>query len=288
MTYKYFGREDKKTRFINDLKQNLFKLSTWIVTLLVIILIFSITIFISTNVVRTKNMKISTSNIKDVKIVQLSDFNNKVVKNLDKKVNDLNPDIVVITGDLVDKYKTQEIDENKLLKQFKNIKSPIFFVPGDMEHSYHNYDTFKNKMQKYGIYVLENTSQEIEINKRKITITGIVDPSFYYEDLEQFNDKLKELKVDGLQILLSHRAELMNLYTIHKYELVFTGHTHGGYVKLPFIHALFVSNQGLLPKYVDGKYTKDETTMIVSSGLGVGQFPFRLFNLPKIVNVVIK
>ena len=157
-----------------------------------------------------------------------------------------------------------------------------------MEHYYKNYDKLKEKMLENNIIVLENKTEKIKVKDKEINITGVIDPSFYYEDLETFNDKLKELKIDEPQILLSHRTELINLYVENNYEFVLTGHTHGGYIKLPFIGAIFVSNQGILPKYVNGKYVKENTTMIVSSGIGVGQFPFRLFNQPEIINLKIK
>lgn len=232
-----------------------------------------------------KKVEVQTVPYHDIKIVQLSDFNNKVVKGLAEKVNEQNPDIVVITGDLVDKYKTNTNNEDVLLKQFEKIKAPIYFVPGDMEYGYRNYEKLKTKMQEKEIHILENATETIQINNEDIDITGIVDSSAYYEDLEKFNDQLRSLKTTNPQILLSHRPELINLYAENGYEFVLCGHTHGGYIQIPFVGAIFASNQGVMPKYVNGEYKIKDTTMIVSSGLGVGRFPVRLFNQPEIVNI---
>lgn len=276
-----------KQKFYRSFKNSILNLSTFLISIILLVSIFSLLICVSTNYIKTTTISMSTKYISGIKIVQLSDINGRIIKNLNNKMNTINPDIVVITGDLVDSYKTAKIDEEKLLSQFDNIEAPIYFVPGDMEHAYSNYEQFKEKMSDKKIHILENTSEKIMVKNQEIIITGIVDPSFYYEDLETFNEKLKELKVDSTQILLSHRAELMNLYAENNYELVLSGHTHGGYVKIPFIGAIFSSNQGLFPTYVNGKYTKKNTTMIVSSGIGVGQFPFRLFNFGEIVDIQI-
>lgn len=282
-TSKNLTKNEKK--IIKSLKKHFFKIFSFLCTLIIFIVFFLILIFCSTSLIKTKNISVSINNFDSIKIVQLSDFNNRTIKNLSSKINELNPDIVTITGDLVDEYKTKNIDENKLIKQFKGINAPIYFVPCDMEHEYKNYENFKEKLVKNGIKILENTSEKIKVNGKEFYITGIIDPSFYYEDLETWNKQLKALKTDKNQILLSHRAELMDLYVENDYQFVLSGHTHGGYIKVPIIGAVFASNQGILPKYVDGKYTKNNTTMIVSSGIGVGQFPFRFFSFPKILNI---
>lgn len=282
-TSKNLTKNEKK--IIKSLKKHFFKIFSFLCTLIIFIVFFLILIFCSTSLIKTKNISVSINNFDSIKIVQLSDFNNRTIKNLSSKINELNPDIVTITGDLVDEYKTKNIDENKLIKQFKGINAPIYFVPGDMEHEYKNYENFKEKLVKNGIKILENTSEKIKVNGKEFYITGIIDPSFYYEDLETWNKQLKALKTDKNQILLSHRAELMDLYVENDYQFILSGHTHGGYIKVPIIGAVFASNQGILPKYVDGKYTKNNTTMIVSSGIGVGQFPFRFFSFPKILNI---
>ena len=271
-------KEFKKI-FLKIMKKFIFTM----ISICILIGIICGVLYLSSNLVIKKNVEVKMEEMNDIKIVHLSDFNNKIVRNLSEKVMEENPDFVVITGDLVDKYKTTKNNEDELLKQFEKITVPIYFVPGDMEREYGNYEELKKKMKEKGIHILENDSEKFEKNGKEITITGIVDSSMYSEDLEKFNDKLKELKVDTPQILLSHRTELMDLYTENEYSLVFTGHTHGGYVCIPFVGALFASNQGTLPKYTNGNYTLKNTTMVVSSGLGVGRFPIRLFNQPEIV-----
>ena len=180
-----------KQKFYRSFKNSILNLSTFLISIILLVSIFSLLICVSTNYIKTTTISMSTKYISGIKIVQLSDINGRIIKNLNNKMNTINPDIVVITGDLVDFYKTAKIDEEKLLSQFDNIEAPIYFVPGDMEHAYSNYEQFKEKMSDKKIHILENTSEKIMVKNQEIIITGIVDPSFYYEDLETFNEKLK-------------------------------------------------------------------------------------------------
>ena len=77
-------------------------------------------------------------------------------------------------------------------------------------------------------------------------------------------------------------------YTDYKMDLVFTGHAHGGQIRLPFIGGLYAPHQGLFPKYTSGTFKKDNTTMVVSRGIGGSKFPFRINNRPELVIVTLK
>ena len=93
---------------------------------------------------------------------------------------------------------------------------------------------------------------------------------------------------NNFKILLSHRPELFDLYIENNMDLVFTGHAHGGQIRIPGIGGLIAPDQGLFPMYTSGKYTKDITTMFVSRGLGNSIFPLRIFNRPEIISVTLK
>ena len=91
----------------------------------------------------------------------------------------------------------------------------------------------------------------------------------------------------AFQILLCHRPELFHLYSETKIGLIFTGHAHGGQFRIPFIGGLIAPDQGLFPKYTSGAYKRDDSTMIVSRGLGNSVIPIRIFNRPEIVVVTL-
>ena len=88
---------------------------------------------------------------------------------------------------------------------------------------------------------------------------------------------------DGFTVLLSHRPELFDLYVNTGVDLVFSGHAHGGQFRLPFVGGLVAPNQGFFPKYDAGQFIKENTTMIVSRGVGNSIIPVRFNNRPEII-----
>ena len=89
-------------------------------------------------------------------------------------------------------------------------------------------------------------------------------------------------------ILLSHRPEFFDQYVRADVDLVLSGHAHGGQFRLPFVGGLAAPNQGLFPKYDAGRYTEENTNMIVSRGIGNSIFPFRFNNRPEVILIELK
>lgn len=121
---------------------------------------------------------------------------------------------------------------------------------------------------------------------------GIDDPEFNTGDIDEgsiVKDAIVKAKIetqpDRYNVLLSHRPEFLEEYAEEQVDLVLSGHAHGGQVRLPFIGGLVAPNQGILPKYTAGLYEQQNTSMIVSRGLGNSIIPQRIFNRPEIVVV---
>lgn len=225
------------------------------------------------------------------KILQLSDFNNKksISKDLIKNTKEINPDIIVITGDYINAERSTEynIDYSfieELIKEY-----PIYFVTGEQEQDCLFYDKFKIRMEKLGVKILDNKTVEISKKEKKINLIGLDDSSFFFENLTAFNNKLKELNVNSnFSILLSHRPELIDIYTENNIPLVLSGHALGGQVNLPFVGSLYSSNQGFYPNYTKGFYIQENTSIYVSRGIGNNFIPIRLFNRPEINVITLK
>jgi len=98
---------------------------------------------------------------------------------------------------------------------------------------------------------------------------------------------LSNVEKTDFQILLSHRPELLSVYSQYDIDVVFTGHAHGGQIRIPFIGGVFAPHQGFFPKYTSGIHTQNNTTMIISRGLGNSTFPFRINNRPELVVVTL-
>lgn len=225
------------------------------------------------------------------KIVQLSDVHNKDFGGrLSEKVKSLSPDIIAVTGDLIDSRRTDIFVAEKLIEELKSI-APIYYITGNHESRIENYSELREMLEKHGVEVLDGKTVEIERSGEKITVTGIDDTTTFGsavlgENQILFTQKLGELAQNrgvGFGILLSHRPELIDIYAEQGFDLAFTGHAHGGQIRLPFVGGVLTPNQGFFPEYDAGEFRKDSLTMIVSRGLGNSLFPFRIGNRPEII-----
>lgn len=228
------------------------------------------------------------------RIAQVSDLHNTVFgKNnaeLLQALSECEPNIIVITGDLVDAEHTEIDIALDFAKEATQIAS-TYYVTGNHEASLPQYDKLKTGLESSGVVVLEDTLTQLEYKDELITLIGLSDPSFTIKG-DMFGEipAMVDTKLQGLledkddyTILLSHRPELFETYVNCGVDLVFSGHAHGGQFRLPFIGGLVAPNQGLFPQYDSGLYTKGDTNMIVSRGLGNSIIPIRFNNRPEIV-----
>ena len=220
------------------------------------------------------------------KIVQISDLHNtqfgKENCHLQEKLIALSPDMIVITGDIV-----QASPKEKALQFARQAVTlaPTYYVPGNHEHRM-DYESLFDDLQEIGVTILRNQSIDLKKGDEIIRLAGIEDPIF--DPDASIEDRLLPLMQEDIYtILLSHRPELFDSYIASGVDLAFTGHVHGGQFQLPFIGGLYAPNQGVFPKYDAGVFTSGNTNMIVSRGLGNSSFPFRLFNRPEIVAVTL-
>lgn len=233
------------------------------------------------------------------KIVQISDLHNKVFykdnNTLVKKIESQNPDIIVITGDLVDRRKYNEENALSFIDKISSI-APIYYVNGNHEGWSGKFESLEKELKERGVIVLRNQSLYYEKDKEKLVILGVDDPAFntasHFKDYMNEDIIKKELTDinddEKFRILLSHRPELFQLYVNNKIDLAFTGHAHGGQVILPLLGGIVSPNQGFWPKYYKGMYEKNDTVMVVSRGLGNSIIPQRIFNRPEIVAVTLE
>lgn len=231
------------------------------------------------------------ANFNGYKILQVSDLHNKKFgSNQDKLVEitkDIDPDIIVITGDFIDSRRTNVDVALEYTNQVVDI-APVYYVPGNHESRVEEYSILKEGLLKSGVIILDNKLEEININNEKISLIGMEDPTLLTSNnkmkkFEYILSSIKDRSNSNLKILLSHRPEILDIYERQDIDLVFSGHAHGGQIRLPFTDGLFAPGQGLLPKFTSGIHEKGNTNMIVSRGLGNSLFPFRVFNRPELI-----
>ena len=231
------------------------------------------------------------------RIAQVSDLHNAEFGGGNQRLLDMlreaEPDMIAITGDLIDSRKTNIAVALAFAEEAVRI-APCYYVSGNHEARVLEYRELKAGLEAAGVTVLDDARVEIEISGKSITIIGVNDPSFLADyltsDAAVMDRKLSELSSEGASftILLSHRPELFDTYAAHEMDLVLTGHAHGGQFRLPLIGGLIAPNQGLFPKYDDGLYSEGNTNMIVSRGLGNSVIPFRFNNRPEVVLIELK
>ena len=244
------------------------------------------------------NIKISSSRIpiafSGFRIAQVSDLHNAEFGKGNRKLLELlsesKPDIIAITGDLVDAGHTDIGVALDFAKEAVKI-APVYYVTGNHEASLSQYDELKIELKTIGVIVLEDEAVQLKHDTEEITLIGLSDPDFtikgdiFGEVPAMVSTKLNNLADDenSYTILLSHRPELFESYVHCNIDLVLSGHAHGGQFRLPFIGGLIAPNQGLFPQYDAGLYTSGSTNMIVSRGLGNSIIPIRFNNRPEVV-----
>ncbi len=230
-------------------------------------------------------------------IAQVSDLHNTEFGEnhavLLEKIQESQPNIIVVTGDLIDSRRTKCDVALSFVSKALEI-APVYYVMGNHETRVSEYTFFKEGLRSLGVVVLENSSVYLTEGEERLRLVGINDPDgvkgIGVKDSAVVKAWLHELEIveEEYTILLSHRPELLDEYAESKVDLVFCGHAHGGQVRLPFLGGVVAPDQGLFPKYTRGVYEKGATKMVVSRGLGNSLFPFRINNNPELVVVTLK
>lgn len=242
-------------------------------------------------------------------IVQVSDLHNtKFGKNqarLIKRIKQSNPNVIVITGDLIYKRSKNMEKEISDVTDFVNniVKiAPVYFVTGN--HEIQTGGKYLNKIRenltKAGATLLNETFVKLNFKDKYINLAGINDLEIYYDyyvnehmkngkDLEGIeeeiiNNLLAKIKLNDSEfnVLLTHQPQFIEIYAKYKYDLVFAGHAHGGQIRMPFIGPLIAPGQGLFPKYTSGLHICENTKMIISRGLGKSKIP-RFLSEPELI-----
>lgn len=251
------------------------------------------------------NEKIPTE-FNGFKIVQLSDFHSKGYKETTEKIitkiNNINPDIVVMTGDMIS-WELENIDEfNKLIKEVC-AKFPVYYINGNHEQlaqilKKSEYDNFITEIKELGVVIINNSYIEVIKKDQSIRLYEIDipldDSTGLYITEEQIEDNyveniLSEIDSEKFNILLAHNPLFIDEYSKWGADLVLSGHIHGGIIRIPLINKGIISpEKELFPKYDAGDFKVGDTIMIVNRGIGSSSFDLRIFNSPEISVITLK
>lgn len=230
---------------------------------------------------------------KDIKIIQFTDtqlgefYSITDLERVVKKINNENPDIVVFTGDLIDNATNYE-DILEISDVLNKIKASYgkYAVFGNRDYGGGAVRYYEDIMNESGFEVLVNEQRSINIEGVNINIFGADDALMGYYSAEE---TMIDINEDNINILLLHEPDLADDFSDYSIDLILSGHSHGGQVRIPIIGTLKTTYLG--EKYIKGFYNlsnEKNTTLYVSSGLGSTKLPFRLLNIPEVVVFNIK
>lgn len=230
------------------------------------------------------------------RILQISDYHADSIPGLVDEIRNESPDIIVSTGDLVHD-RGSYAPGVRLCHRLVKI-APVYAVTGNHDLWRNDYKEFEDELTNEGVVTLHNERIEIEKNGSKIGLAGIDDP--FTHDSSKIKKQIKKAlnqipQYSGYDILLFHRANWLDLLKHHGFDLILSGHMHGGQFRFPIGGRGVVSpksgwNCGRLffPKYFAGHYKSTKTQMIVNRGVGNPMIIPRLFNRPEITVVTLR
>lgn len=226
------------------------------------------------------------------RIAQISDLHNEVFGTGNGELLTLlagtQPDIIVITGDLIDSRRTDVSAALEFVRGAVEI-APVYYVAGNHESRIpEEFWMLERCMENLGVSVLRGERTLLTREGAAIALIGVDDPTFQDKNSANWpgivEEELGRLREEGLySILLIHRPELLETYARAGMNLVFSGHAHGGQVRIPFVGGVIAPNQGFFPQYDGGLYTMGDTQLVLSRGLGNSLCPLRVNNRPEIV-----
>ena len=272
-----------------------------ITTAVVICLAAFFAVLIGNTHISTTSYSVALQNLgSSVRVILLSDLHGKSFgrenSRLIAKIEEQTPDVIFLDGDMIDR-SADSADVQELLRLIKRLHeiAPVYFAPGNHELEYMQTDTsLLTQVAEAGAVVVNDSYADVTLAGQPLRIGGTMGHAFYFgRSEEEFSSSpeyqfLKAFEdTDVPKICLAHMPDTFifnGAYNLWNVDLVLSGHTHGGLIRLPFIGGLYAPMQGWFPEYDRGYFRLGEhMQMVISSGLsGHGIIP-RINNLPEIV-----
>lgn len=275
------------------------------IIIIAMFLLLIITAYLITDqyLIMTPNYNVKSKSIdKSFNIAIITDLhsmnfggNNQVVVDIIKKES---PDMIAVVGDIIDEYSNNITNALNIMTKLPQI-APTYYVVGNHDYKCEQYSEFSNKIKENGVVELTDEISYINIKGNKVAILGLVKYSSGEYENKTYTNLMKNFcENDYYKILLCHYPEFTNWffaqdkYYEYDFDLMLSGHTHGGLIRLPIIGGLYAPNQGFLPKYSKGLYYIDEGNknpyhMFISGGLGQDKRFFRVNNFPEVAIITV-
>lgn len=265
-----------------------------------LLLVTVLVITVAVNVFINRNFTVSFYQIRsdkvsdNIRIVELADLHNKEYgkdnSKLIKKIKDLSPDLIFYAGDMMN-YKDDDYSVLFDLSDKLSKISPVYACYGNNEIDQYLFEDkqFTEKLKKHNVNLLSNEAVDIKVKNSTIQLIAVSDDLKQY-DIETNNSKkfVESLEpTNNCRICLTHYPELFKSKLIDKgIDIAFTGHAHGGLIRIPFVGGIYSSGEGFLPDLTEGVVkAKDGAQVVISRGLGDSHIVPRINNQPELVVV---
>jgi len=262
--------------------------------------ILTVILFFSCRSISTEIYNVSSPLINEntsIRIVLVTDLHNTLYGEnqsiLIGKIIEQNPDLIILAGDMF--HSRGPMQRTIIFLSGISGIAPIYYVTGNHEYESRKINFIRETLVSFGVNILSDSYERIEINGNEIIIAGVEDPFMRrYEIFEYNQDKVMEARfrelddIELFSILAAHRPERIEVYKRFSFNLVLSGHAHGGQVRIPgILNGLAAPHQGLFPRYAGGLYSHGNLTHIVSRGLCVNWLP-RIFNPPELAVIIVE
>ncbi len=245
---------------------------------------------IEPRMLQVQNVKIMDASIpasfNDFKVVQFSDthigfhYSVEQLQKLVNRINEIKPDLIVFTGDLVDEPHLYTWN-NDLINVLQSLEAPRgkFWIYGNHDHGGYGTEKVRDVMDASGFTLLQNEHSVIEQNNERIILSGIDDVMLGSPNLRQ---ALENVNPDLFTLLLAHEPDFVDVAVDYSVNVQLSGHSHGGQVRLPFIGHLYTPKYA--EKYVEGKYLLNDGNLqlFVNRGIGTTRLPYRFLCKPEL------
>jgi len=265
-----------------------------LIFLLCVIAFVGVDVFYEVNYPKVNYVQFTSGKLdrgEQIRLLQIADYHNKAFppghsRQLLQRIKQLKPDLIVITGDLVD-AKTEDYQPvYRLITQMVKINSQVYYVSGNHEWRSGRVAELTQGLQARGVTVLNNTHVCYQKGQLAVNLCGIDDPHSRHDDLER---ALAQTDARLYTILLSHAPDIVWRQRKLPVDLILCGHTHGGQIRLPFLGALIAPGQGFLPAYDKGEFALGKGTMLyIDSGYGTSVYPLRFWNRSQVSLITIR
>ena len=267
-----------------------------LVLLLIILILAFLYFYNQIRLFNVENIKINSNKvISDIKVTQISDFHsNKAIdlKELGNRIQEFDPNFIVLTGDIIDRKNDDLSIAIEFIDSISNLDKDIYYIMGNHEARNSLYDDLKTEMLSRDIIILEDNSATIEVYGNMINIVGL--QYKYLDDKElsiskdEYEEILESLNMDYYNLLLIHSPNNVEDIILGKEDLILSGHTHGGQIRIPIIGPLVAPEQGFFPRLDKGLYEIGDSILYIDSGLGNSLLPIRAFNPVQFTNIIIE